>query len=374
MQSPSFTEGMKADSTPFIRFINYFHRPLSQRRLNILDDSALGTKMTTLETQLNRIPNSARIKFNGHQSTLILQLKRKTGFTWKNIAELFSVSEHTIRYDWKKEKYLLPCCVVKKISELLGLEEAQIMRHICEIKPANWGRIKGGKNSVGRNCKKINFPPRDEKLAEFVGIMLGDGNIFSKVYPDTIINLIKVAGNPKTERSYLLHFIKPLIESLFNLKVSVYMNKKGNEMFLAVHGKNVVKFVEEIGLPRGNKIKNRIPIPSWIFENNHYLKACIRGLIDTDGSIYPLKPHYPNLLQICFKNRNQKLLEDARTAFQKLGYHPSKITWNKIYLTQQAEIDRYVTEIGFSNPHHLRRYLIVRSTFPTGRNATFFNR
>jgi len=236
------------------------------------------------------------------------------------------------------------------------------MQHVCEIKPAHWGSVIGGKNSAGKNCKEVALPQKDENLAEFVGIMLGDGHVFSKVYPNTAINVIKVAGNSKTEKPYLLHFVKPLIESLFDTKVSVYFNK-GNEVFLAVHGKNVVKFVGRIGLPHGNKIKNKIPIPSWIFENNHYLKACIRGLIDTDGSIYPLKPHYPNLLQICFKNMNPRLLGDVRTALRKLGYHPSKITWNKVYLTRQAEIDRYVMEIGFSNQHHLRRYLTVRSIF-----------
>jgi hypothetical protein len=65
-----------------------------------------------------------------------------------------------------------------------------------------------------------------------------------------------------------------------------------------------------VGLPCGNKIRNRASIPSWIFENEKYLKACIRVLIDTDGSIYALKPNYPNLLQICFKNKNSRLLVD----------------------------------------------------------------
>jgi len=162
-----------------------------------------------------------------------------------------------------------------------------------------------------------------------------------------------------TEKEYMFGFVKPLMESLFGVNVSVYFNDR-HEIFLTMHGKSIVRYLQDIGLVCGNKIKAGATIPGWIFENKRYLQVCVRGLIDTDGSIYPLKPHYPNLLQICFKSKNPILLQDMRKAFLELGYHPSKITWNKIYLTRQAEIDKYVNEIGFSNSHHYKRYLTVR--------------
>jgi len=182
-----------------------------------------------------------------------------------------------------------------------------------------------------------------------------------------LLNHVRVVGNPKTERRYLLDFVKPLIESLFDVAVGVYTNKKGNEIFLTAYGKNLVRFLDSVGLPCGNKIRNRASIPSWIFEDERYLKACIRGLIDTDGSIYVLKPHYPNLLQICFKSKNPRLLADFKIALQKLGFHPSRISWDKVYLTRQSEIERYAKEIGFSNQNHLERYCKVRMTLPYKR-------
>jgi hypothetical protein len=81
------------------------------------------------------------------------------------------------------------------------------------------------------HCKIINLPPLDEKLAEFVGIVLGDVNIFSKVYPNTVINHVRVVGNPKTERWYLLNFIKPLIESLFDIMVGVIRTRRAMKFF-----------------------------------------------------------------------------------------------------------------------------------------------
>lgn len=207
--------------------------------------------------------------------------------------------------------------------------------------------------------RDLKFPEKCEELAELLGIMLGDGNMFSLNRAGVALNYIRVLGNSMTERKYMFDFVKPLIESLFWVRVSTYVNDE-HEIFLTAHGKSIVEFMQNVGLVCGDKIKARATIPAWILKNKWYLKACVRGLIDTDGSIYPLKPPYPNLLQICFKNKNPRLLQDVRKSLVKLGYHPSKITWNKVYLTRQAEIDKYVDDIGFNNSHHQERYLRVR--------------
>jgi len=81
-------------------------------------------------------------------------------------------------------------------------------------------------------------------------------------------------GNPRTEKSTFT-FVKPLIESLFGTKVSVYINKKGNEMILTVCGKKLVEFLGEIGLLPGNKIKNGISIPNWTIKTIIVLKHAL---------------------------------------------------------------------------------------------------
>ena len=52
----------------------------------------------------------------------------------------------------------------------------QFAKWIIEKKDDNWGRRKGGFISKG-NTKEIKFPKESEKLAEFYGIMFGDGNL-----------------------------------------------------------------------------------------------------------------------------------------------------------------------------------------------------
>jgi intein/homing endonuclease len=65
------------------------------------------------------------------------------------------------------------------------------------------------------------------------------------------------------------------------------LKKNIQAIILSKQSKNLVFTLEEIGLKAGNKSKNRTSIPNWILKDKQYSIACIRGLIDTDGSVYP---------------------------------------------------------------------------------------
>ena len=43
--------------------------------------------------------------------------------------------------------------------------------------------------------------------------------------------------------------------------------------------------LNNFGIKPGNKKQNNVGIPNWIFDSKKYLRACIRGLIDTDGGV-----------------------------------------------------------------------------------------
>lgn len=70
-------------------------------------------------------------------------------------------------------------------------------------KPKNWRQIKGGLNSTG-TTKTIRISKKDEKLAEFIGIVLGDGNIHSfKKGKKVGVYSIRIAGDSRHDRNYL---------------------------------------------------------------------------------------------------------------------------------------------------------------------------
>ena len=225
-----------------------------------------------------------------------------------------------------------------------------------KIKERYWGQRKGGLNSKG-SLKVIAIPKNCRELAELVGILLGDGNIYSyKKGKKISVYSVRIAGDYKKDRDYHLNYIQPLCVELFKIKVRVRDHTVNNERFICLDSKQLVEYLGKIGLKAGNKIKNNISIPRWIFENENFLKSCLRGLIATDGSVYRMSQKDLNLIRIDFTNYNPKLLNDTRFAFIKLGFHPSKIINNrKFFISRQGDIARYIIEIGFSNNKHKQR-------------------
>ena len=104
---------------------------------------------------------------------------------------------------------------------------------------------------------------------------------------------------------------------------------------------------------RGNKVKNKLRIPNWIKNNKNLLKVCLKGLYDTDGSVYKLTNQ--NSHQICFTNVNQGLLQDVRDGLLNLGVNCSKISKKDIYITKKSELRKFLKLIGFSNDRHLKK-------------------
>ena len=138
--------------------------------------------------------------------------------------------------------------------------------------------------------------------------------------------------------------------------------KKENGRYLVMYSKRLVDFFAGIGIPAGNKKKNQSTIPHWVYESDGCLRACLRGLIDTDGSVFLMSRKDPHLLRISFVNNNKTLLEDTRTAFIQLGFHPSIIVHNRqFFISRKGDIQKYLNEIGFANKKHLDRIKILHS-------------
>lgn len=194
---------------------------------------------------------------------------------------------------------------------------------------------------IVQRCKNMAIN-RNENLAELTGIILGDGSF----YLGKTTTELDIAFNSITEKEYA-NFVESLILSIIKTKVYRIQQKTKNCLHLRVGRKaDVLSLLSNSIIKSGNKIENQVTIPNWIWQNYSFLRACVRGLFDTDGSLYRLKPHWPNLYQLSFKAYNKRLLNDARRALLTLGFNPSKTFDNRIVLTRQEEIKRYFKEIG----------------------------
>lgn len=281
----------------------------------------------------------------GKQAELVLLAKGNK--TWEGLANILGLSELYIRHDLKKEKRFL--------SDLIYVEMCKIANvnfddFIVEKFSDNWGRVKGGKLSSGKTAKNVNFPESSEKFAEFYGAMLGDGNLNKTKGYKIGTYMARIVGDQKLDYEYHIGFLKPLMEELFGLSVKVGKQGRGT-MYITIYSKLLVNFLEKKGFMAGDKIKNKLNIPGWIKENNDFLKACLRGLYDTDGGIYQLNNQ--RTCQIAFTNHNPVLLKDVRDSLIKLGIIPSNIVaGRRVYITKRSELQKFLKLVGFSNPRH----------------------
>jgi hypothetical protein len=121
-----------------------------------------------------------------------------------------------------------------------------------------------------------------------------------------------------------------------------------------------LNILEKIGLKRGNKIRQQIDVPSWILANHDYVRACVRGLIDTDGTICLDKREvggkiYSYLL-LSFSSHSLPLRDSMEKMLMELGFTPKHPKGVNVALYRQEEIHRYFVKVGTSNPHHRDRY------------------
>ncbi|PWI49262.1 hypothetical protein CEE45_02660 [Candidatus Heimdallarchaeota archaeon B3_Heim] len=122
---------------------------------------------------------------------------------------------------------------------------------------------------------KPKFLEKNEKLAELIGIILGDGGM-SK-------NSIVISIH--SENKEYIRKVTILINDVFSYAPKYHKRKNKNVIDVKVHSQGIVLSLLNLGLDTGNKVKKQVNIPKWIKKNDSFFIACVRGLIDTDGYI-----------------------------------------------------------------------------------------
>lgn len=197
-------------------------------------------------------------------------------------------------------------------------------------------------NRFNKNRRTNVILPRyyTSELAEMVGILLGDGNI-SKYQLKVTLNCIK-------DIDYVFYVIN-LITNLFQgVKVRTNFRNNQNCVDVVVNSVDVVKFFVQMGIKSGKPV-----VPSWIYEDKYFVIACIRGLVDTEGSIsfkkYLSKKGLHLYPQLAFTSKNSVLLKFVEKGLTAIGLKCSKMYVKNIYLSTRMEITRYNTIVGFGN-------------------------
>lgn len=221
------------------------------------------------------------------------------------------------------------------------------------------GRQLGGLHSIKTHkslgtafkiLRRYPTPPNSTKLAELLGIIAGDGHI------DTY--QVSIATNSETDLAHA-EYCKQLFEKVFRVQVSLYFRNDCKACVVVVSSKSIANILVKKGMVRGHKINGSLRMPPWVRKNTRFKKAFIRGLFDTDGSVY-LDRHtikgktYKNIAML-FTNRSLPLLADFKDALENLGLHPTQKTNFAVFLRRKEDIWTYFKLVGSSNPKHLKK-------------------
>jgi len=195
---------------------------------------------------------------------------------------------------------------------------------------------------------------------ELVGAIIGDGHIHKK-HPKYYLG---ITGNTKTDYLYFAK-LASLIEQEWNKKASVFESSGG--LRIRIYSKALVeKLTTEFALPFNNGKCYSVSIPQKFVGNFGKAKHILRGIADTDGSVFvsrkPGCPRYPAIEITTVSKALAVQIRDIlfRASFRvtKIRSHMSKLSTTpcyKVCLYGKKNLHKWIAEIGFSNPYKLGR-------------------
>ncbi len=318
----------------------------------------------------------------GEQHKFLLKAFEKAKCSWSNVIKKIGANKRTFS-DWRSEKYSMPLTIAKQIADNFDIPFPSNL----EFKNRYWyvglGGSAGAKAVIkkyGRVCgdpehrkkkwrewweregkyrsdlitapKSFLKPKYSKELAEFVGIIMGDGGITK--------NQVTVSLNSRDDKEYA-YFIKELIARLFNVPVSITYPKDQLSLRLLVSRVGLVNFCRDrLGLKVGNKLKQNLDVPEWVKKKKSFKLFYMRGLMDTDGCIFNechkignKKYCYPKM---SFVSASQYLLSSVHTILKELGF-AAVIRGNRsVQLERRQDVINYFRSIGTNNLKHKKRF------------------
>lgn len=236
----------------------------------------------------------------GEQRAFLNQCREKLKATWSDIAQLLKLHPRTIR-DWAREKNRMPYLATTRLARKAAIPvsgNAKIITWHEHLRRAGMaggqallkkhgGRVAGDENHRLRKWQEwweevgqyrphpilnkplsIKKPVRSEKLAEFAGIMIGDGGISPS---QVVITLHRF-----DDKEFSQH-VRKIMTELFGVVPGIYKSRDALADDIVISRVELVRFcVHKLGLKLGNKIKQRVDIPLWIKKTgNTSRRVCV---------------------------------------------------------------------------------------------------
>lgn len=324
-----------------------------------------------------------RVRLLTSPEKFFLDVQGGTGFSFEELGKICKVHRRSFS-SWKSGKVLMPDHVFETLLKMSGIARPKhetlkehwskadsgrtgALRRILLYGPPGTpeGRRKGGlisSKNLMKNPrwgedrgfvvrKKITKPKNLEKLAECIGIILGDGTIARMQVVVTVHRI--------DDFDFAAH-IQNLFNEVFGFTPSCIDRKRENVIAVTASRIELVEYLLKKGMKIGDKVRQQVGIPPCVLTTKKARGACLRGLFDTDGCFYVDKHRIKEKMYFnCamnFTNRSLPLLFFFKEELERRGYHPTHNTKWSLFLRREDEINNYFKEIGSSNNKHVKKY------------------
>jgi hypothetical protein len=236
------------------------------------------------------------------------------------------------------ELYVRQNKTIKEVGEALAIPQGTVFDRLKRLAIPTCPEQK---NTYCRKRTDLSIPQgRSIDLAEFFGIMLGDGHVARY---QTFVTL-------GTKEYNYVCYVRALMTSLFKVPATICRKKNGyHDVYIGSVELAGWLLSQELV---SNKVEAQVGVPGWLYEKKAYMRVFLRGFFDTDGSIYKLR----HGVQLSFTNKSVPLLLALQAMLRGLGYRVSELSADCIYITKRDDVERFFAEIQPMNAKHQDRF------------------
>lgn len=207
----------------------------------------------------------------------------------------------------------------------------------------------------------------NELLAYETGVHIGDGSLH---ITKGGTHSVRFYGHGEDDWLFISEIMPRIIKQLYNKNVRAKQCSDSNKCVLNICSKAVATFKQNIGLSVGKKTME--DLPKFIKQDRKLVINCIRGIADTDFSLYFTKNEkgqYSEPAILCVMN-NKELIQNLGKYLESFGFdvriktdikrtrNGTNLIEHRIGIYGRKNLEKWMNLIGFSNPKHLTKYHI----------------
>ncbi len=116
-------------------------------------------------------------------------------------------------------------------------------------------------------------------IARIFGYALGDGNI------DKNLNCFSIISSKRDTLENIANDLRSVFGN-FNYEIRQNESSMGESYILRTTDRKIIRFFVALGFPAGKKTDQQIKIPEFVLVSEKTVKEFLRGLFESDGSVY----------------------------------------------------------------------------------------